>query len=71
MVPKKDLLIQTASEAKSDLKWDHIVILAEPLFYVERRTYTKQVDCRGALIAPGLIDIQVQSNPLKGSLDDG
>jgi len=35
------------------------IIDPEPLFYLERRTYTKQVDCQGALIAPGLIDIQI------------
>ena len=44
--------------AKSDLKVG-LILLAEPLFYEERRTYTRQVDCRGAIIAPGLIDIQV------------
>ena len=36
-----------------------LILFAEPLFYEERRTYTRQVDCQGAIIAPGLIDIPV------------
>ena len=56
---KKDLTLkQFNSHAKSDLRVG-LILLAEPLFYEERRTYTRQVDCRGATIAPGLIDIQV------------
>ena len=35
------------------------IIDPEPLFFDEKVTWDEQVDCQGALIAPGLIDLQI------------
>jgi len=35
------------------------VIDPADLFYYKNRTFDKEIDCKGALIAPGLIDLQV------------
>jgi predicted amidohydrolase len=34
------------------------IIDPEPLFYVDRRNFDREFDCQGAIIAPGLIDLQ-------------
>ena len=31
----------------------------DELFFGERRSYTREFDCKGAIIAPGLIDLQI------------
>ena len=36
-----------------------LIINPEPLFWDERRKFDTEIDCRGALIAPGLIDLQI------------
>ncbi len=36
-----------------------VIINPEPLFFDEQRSWDVQVDCGGALLAPGLIDLQI------------
>lgn len=45
---------------KEDL-WVHNkkIINPEPLFFVEKKSPNIQVDCRGAIISPGFIDLQI------------
>lgn len=48
---------------KEDL-WvrDGVILKPENIFFDERRKADVKIDCRGAIIAPGFIDIQINGN---------
>lgn len=41
---------------------DGRIINPEPVFFDEKIVADQQVDCKGAIIAPGFIDIQINGN---------
>lgn len=36
-----------------------VIVNPEPIFFVERTTADVQIDCKGAIVAPGYIDLQI------------
>lgn len=53
-------ILRDSKSLKEDL-WvqDGKIINPEPLFFTKRRSFDEEIDCHGALIAPGLIDLQI------------
>lgn len=44
---------------------DGKIVNPEKVFFDERNFADKQIDCQGALISPGFIDIQINGNLFK------
>ena len=44
------------------------IVNPEELFYVQKRPPAFQVDCRGSIIAPGFIDVQINGEDSESAL---